>query len=203
MKFICHILFVSYLKNKGVRRLSFVIGILLSLFVIKAEYSIIREGWFSRRYDNLEKAIALTDFKSWYYVTDNKVFTVRQEIYKKYFEGKFSNIRNYEDFDNIFYKDRLKNPTMGVIEKCRLGTFIEGFDETSCEKLKKISQGEIAVTYKDQSTNSMILLSFISLWIVFYLPFIFAIILKWLWLLVLWIYQGFKESDNKERDNVV
>lgn len=180
MNILKNILFVSYLKNKGVRRLCFVSGIVL--FVIFSCFSL--SGIYKRqvdvKYNNLQELNS-----QFYFAAKNNLSTwaKRQECAAIYFKKYgFTEIEAYSfsGEQDIFQ-----------------GNFCRAFPE-KCEILKAMRNKPIHLqcngleSYFFNSFEAALII-FTFLVFAFYFPFILCILLKFVGNICLWIYKGFKE----------
>ena len=87
LKFIKNILLISYLKNKGVRRICFILGILLAIFPSISWYESLSDNFINERYENI-----IVFGKQNRYNTEKQ-----QEVYDKYPAN--IGIKNLNNFD--------------------------------------------------------------------------------------------------------
>lgn len=96
MNFIKNIFWVSYLKNKGVRRICFILGILLAITPTYIWYEDLSNNFYSETYENI---IA--------FGKENKYNTNKQkEVYNKYpADIGAKNLSNFNDWQNFMFDD--------------------------------------------------------------------------------------------------
>lgn len=157
---------VSYLKSKGIRRICFVLGLLLSSFMVfnfVNQYDNIR---LKDEYDNLYL------LKKWY----NNYYDF--EPMKAVNLAKCAN----EYFINIGFPAYIIN-----FDKdqpiCYYGE--------DCEKLKVIADFKIKL---DCGKETVFLIWPIILLFVFYFPFLICALTKFICDIIKWIYMGFQEE---------
>lgn len=179
MSVIKNIFLVSYIKNKGLRRLSLVIG----LFFIGYILSNIASTYYpiDNHYSNLIEMQSDITFKS----RIHSPFWYKElECASVYIEKKGL---KYMDAYSFLIDDSYE-------EYCKL-------HPQQCDILSKIKNEPIHLKYRGYGSirhTTPLALSkiFLGLIILFYLPFIMLCILKLTFKLIKWIYDGFFE--NKE-----
>lgn len=170
MLIVKNILFVSYLKNKGIRRLCFILGCIIFCFQV---------------------------FKLPHFY--NSVRIKHEYV-------------NFNDFrkDMIFAWNINPIRFWNTAECCRKHFEKEGIKDASfiCLPINELPENKIIDLYPypeiknklnspislDCGMKKVFIIRPIFMVFSFYLPFILAIILKFLWLILLWIYKGFKEN---------
>lgn len=96
LKFIKNILLISYLKNKGVRRICFILGILLAIFPSISWYEGLSDNFINERYENI-----IVFGKQNRYNTDKQ-----KEVYNKYPANiGVKNLSNFDDWRNFMFDD--------------------------------------------------------------------------------------------------
>jgi hypothetical protein len=179
MNIIKNILLVSYIKNKGWRRLSFVIG----LFLVGYGLSDVISNYhpINNKYNNLVEMQSDIEIKSrthspfWYKELACATAFIEKKGLKYIDAGSLFSFNKYEEFCNLYPQQ--------------------------CEILSKIKDKPIHLKcngFDSSGTKMAYALSDILLCLVilFYLPFIMLCILKLTFKLIKWIYDGFFE--NKE-----
>ncbi len=166
-----NILFVSYLKNKGVRRLCFIIGCIFLFLMIITTPKVYDNIRINKEYNNIN------DVKRWvdvYYHTDPGKSLALVECTSEYFAE-----RGIENIKYSLYSD-------APIEWYCL---VE--DKKSCSIFQTYADKKIKL---DCGKKEIFIYRPLAALLSFYLPFILAIMLKFLWAILFWIYNGFKES---------
>ena len=163
------ILFVSYLKNKGIRRICFIWGMILFLFFGGRALSNYDSLWIKQDFPNLEAirnqiAEAHQDGN---YVKAITLFECTNELYEKI--GVQTYLLNL--YKNNFYCEDNPND-----KEC---LFISYFDH---HKVK-------------MNCNKNGIVTFFFLFVLFYSAFWLVCLLKFLKNMILWIYRGFKENS--------
>jgi|GEM_PF-5508981 hypothetical protein len=164
-------LFVSYLKNKGVRRLCFIIGCILVILLIVTT----PKYYNSVRID--EEYLNINDIKRWTDVFRDLDITSHLELVKC--TGEYFDDRGMRNAQYSLYGD---DP---VEWYCSVQ------DEQSCKKFQLYANDKIKL---DCGKKEIFIYRPLMALLFFYLPFILAIILKFLWEILFWVYKGFKES---------
>ncbi len=208
MNFIKNIFLVSYLKNKGVRRICFILGILFAITPTYIWYEELGNNFYNESYENI---IA--------FGKENKYNTDKQkEVYNKYPTGiEAKNLSNFNDWKNFMFDDYGEGyrARRYYLEQCytlkQLETKVEipeGFHivnnkkekrktlaeifqddegykklQEFCPKFKQYMTQEISIS----KANYLYLLKLLCSLLWFYLPFLLSCIVKW-------VYTGFKEK---------
>lgn len=171
MNWVKNILFVSYLKNKGIRRICFILGCVLVVVMIVTTPKFYDNNRIDKEYLNIN------DIKRWadvYRDVNIMKHLALVDCTSQYFE-----ILGIKDVRYSLYLD---NSISGY---CSLS------DKPSCDKFKLFADEKIKLNCglrKIFVYRPLITILF------FYLPFVFAVLFKFLWLVLLWIGRGFKES---------
>lgn len=169
MKLIKNILFVSYLKNKDIRRICFVVGMALFLWGVFTTPRFYEYTRINRDYINIR------DIKIWadaYREREPLKYLNLVECTTEYFENvgiKYS--------ENLFV---LENP---VEDFCRL--------YGQCEKFKIFALDKINL---DCGKKDIFLYRPLFICLAFYLPFLLVCLFKFAGQAFVWIYKGFKEE---------
>ena len=183
MNFIKNILFVSYLKNKGVRRICFVLGVICFIPLFTLCYNEIGFGYYS--FKNMEELRE-----------KNNRYAVLEAVYKKYpFDFQFIDSFNswVDTFANEYADEyKLLEYIRGSCKNRKEGenpTFeIEAPDRNEytitdiCDRLDKYMTQPINGWSFRTSKIPMLILPLIA----FYLFFVICCFVKW-------VYTGFKE----------
>jgi hypothetical protein len=197
MNLIKNIFLVSYLKNKGIRRICFVIGFSLSLFIFVLGWCPqLKDNFFIEEYENFH------EFKK-----ENRYNTPRKLAFFKKYPANLGvkNLDNYEDweefmfFDGYVYgfnareyvrdvclahffadKKTLKNKLLETYKEEDLSEAINKV-ENSCPKIQDYFSQKISI----RRFNLLYILWLIPILLFIYPPFIICCIIKW-------IYKGFK-----------
>ena len=214
MAFLQNIIFVTYLKNKGVRRICFIVGILLTIIPTCIWYEGLSKNFYNETYENILK-----------FAEKNKYDTEKQkEVFNKYpVNVRFSNC-NLDDFykwqeffiNGIVYTNKNDEKSVvfticaiinqNVIESNKLwpehiikfrasfpqyndlsnDKLIEKLDIKYNERCKQLKQ-YMSQKISISKANYLYLLKLIWSLFWFYIPFLLSCIVKW-------IYMGFKEK---------
>lgn len=172
MKKIKDILFVSYIKNKGVRRICFILGVLLAVL---PTFIMLSEIFVSKNYDSLYDSVRYASEKEKLFVFNHYKYDCggcKAEIdYEWWKNNLISNkeITKYKDYD------------------CSRETNTDHIDV--CERVKTYLKQKVKIRYI--KTEYFKLLKIIL--ILFYFPFIIACIIKW-------IVSGFKQSNSGQKN---
>lgn len=190
MKLLKNFLFVSYIKNKGVRRICFVLGLLFCLLPINAFILNFEYHFHTKTYANIT---LVEDY--------NKLEL--EYIYKHYptsiqQSGVDMTFGRWRDFFISNYgqgrKDRLIMSNQCYIlehgkrkELNKIWQDNESFSKLKnfCQELERYTAQEITVHIHDYSY----LVNIIYIILYFYLPFLICCIFRW-------IYMGFREDRN-------
>ncbi|MDY6311326.1 MAG: hypothetical protein SPL72_08675 [Cyanobacteriota bacterium] len=191
MNFIKNILFVSYLKNKGIRRICFVVGfcsffIIMSSFVYNIiKHSLDKDFNIDKVYSDLlevnEEIYYAYKYKTpyWYRKVDCLGIYLKHYNIEGYIRYEFTN------YKNVFDDEKWCN-----------------YYQYECNILKAIKDKPIHLkcgvfdNYDTSNVESLSILFAIIL-LIFYTPFLFICLLKVIWQIFYWIYIGFKESVRK------
>lgn len=190
MNFIKNIFLVSYLKNKGVRRICFILGILFAITPTYIWYEDLSNNFYNETYENI---IA--------FGKENKYNTNKQkEVYNKYpADIGAKNLRTFNDWRNFMLDDYGDGyeARRYYLEQCyalkhgerktlaEIWQDDEGYKilQEFCPKIKQYMTQEISIS----KANYLYLLKLLWALFWFYLPFLLSCIVKW-------IYTGFKEK---------
>ena len=187
MKKIKNILFVSYIKNKGVRRLCFVIGLCLCIWLLFNVIPNISHNAVDKLYNNLEDAntdIYLAHkFETPYWYRKNECMAIY--------------LRKYGLDKNIAYAFNSSVNLLSEKYWCE-------FYQKECGILKAIKDEPIhlkcsALEGYDHEAIKSLSYIFIFLLVLFYLPFLLICILKLVLKILKWIISGFIESKPKKK----
>ncbi len=190
LKFIKNILLISYLKNKGIRRICFIIGLILAIIPLISWYDDLNNYFYNETYENI---IA--------FGKENKYNTNKQkEVYNKYpADIGVKNLRTFNDWQNFMlgdygdgYKARqyyfeqcyaLKHGERKTLDE--IWQDDEGYKKLQefCPKFKQYMTKEIAIS----KTDFLYILGLFNVVFTFYIPFLLCCVIRW-------IYMGFKEK---------
>lgn len=164
-----NILFVSYLKNKGVRRICFVLGVLFGVICFLDWHYEFKHIKLS--YQSLEQA-----------VQDNKYNRdVLERIYETY-PVKFNFGKSFYEWNDFFTGyDRKYNTTISLCQKKQKGEEEKYPSVEICNELKSYVSQPVKIV----NWNKLYDIKWVVFW--FYFPFLFCLPFKW-------IYRGFKEK---------
>lgn len=172
-----NIFFVSYIKNKGVRRLCFVIGLLFGIISLGVWKSDLKYNFFDLSFQNIEEV--------------QRDYSYNNEVLKAIFEKYPVNIgetltvfANWENFFINKYSSDYKY-RMHLMNECQVSKSADM--HSICDKLNAYASQKITVSRHN-------LYYFFNLWYVmffFYLPFVFVVVIRW-------IVVGFKEKKETE-----
>ena len=182
MNFIKNILFVSYLKNKGVCRICLAVGLLLCLYqTYSITTNIMNVPTINETYKNLSDINSRIYFDHKYNVP---YWYRRVDCFGKQL-NKYGLQNTFIRYSFTSYEDVINSPWCEYYEKeCKILKAIK--DEPITLKCSKIE------TY-ESSTLAAFLHILIFLILCFYLPFIVACMLKIATKALKWIFKGFKE----------
>lgn len=196
MNIIKNILFVSYLKNKGIRRICFVLGSIIYLFYIFGHWVyFLDENFINEKYDRF------VDFKN-----ENKYEKVRKRlVFKKYPADigikKLDTFDGWESFffdeygegfsAREFYKktctallfkgdDEARNLMKDVYDKKELPKAMNKIKNV-CPKMNEYIKQPIKI----KRYNFLYFLNLVLFLFLIYPPFVFCCMIRW-------IYRGFK-----------
>ena len=185
VKFLKNILFVTYIKNKGIRRICFMIGfgflVYYSALTIHSFYT----GSIDKSYKNLEDANAdiyyshKYDMPYWY--RKNHCMAIH--------------LKKYNISSNITF---VFNTYENILESSEYGWC--AINEKDCNILKAIKDDPIHLKcngWEDENKSTLEQLFIILSWLLmfFYLPFIIVCILKMLFNIFKWVLRGFMEKE--------
>lgn len=171
MNIIKNILLVSYIKNKGWRRLAFVVGLSLFIFLICTLASNYHP--VDNTYENLiemHSDIGVNSKKQysyWYKELDCAVAFIEKKGLKHEDAYSLFSFNKYEEFCDLYPQQ--------------------------CEVLSKTKDNQINLKCNGFE-NIKIYKTILVLTLSFYLPFILLCILKLTFKLIKWIYDGFLEK---------
>lgn len=190
MSTIKNIFLVSYLKNKGVRRICFILGILFAITPAYLWYEDLSDNFYNETYENIMA-----------FGKENKYNTDKQkEVYNKYPANiGVKNLSNFDDWRNFMFDDYGEGHEARryYLEQCYIlkhgdrKTLAEIFQNDEaytklqelCPKFKNYMLQEISIS----KANYLYLLKLLWSLFWFYLPFLLACMVRW-------IYTGFKEK---------
>lgn len=188
MDFIKNILFVSYLKNKGIRRICFVVGVCSFLSIISPFiYNIIKNSLdMDFNVDKVYSNLSEVNEEIYYAYQHNNPYWYRKVdclgIYLKHY-----NIEGYTRYEFTHYKNVFDDENW-----CN-------YNQYECNILKAIKDKPIHLkcgvfdNYGTSKIKSLTIFFAIILFI-FYAPFLFVCLLKVIWQILYWIYLGFKNK---------
>ena len=198
MKFIKNVIFVSYLKNKGIRRICFVLGAIPYLAYVLL-------GWIPQIKDNFfcEEYSRFADFKNKNKYNENK----KKIVFKKYpAEMGIKNLDNYNGWEAFFFdeygesyeiKNFYKRTCIALLlqdenaaKKVILEIYTPNELPKALDKVKNICpqmHEYIKQPIKIARYNFLYILNLAFFLFLIYPPFIMCCIIKW-------IYKGFREN---------
>jgi hypothetical protein len=195
MNIIKNILLVSYLKNKGIRRICFILGLIPYLFYvfgcwiysldenfIKEEYNNFVEFKKENKYENTRKKIVFENYPANIDIKNLDTFDGwKTFFFDEYGEGKSAR-EFYKKFCIALFKSEkeAKKLVIGTYEKEELDGAINKLKKV-CPKMHEYIKQPIKIT----RYNFLYLLNLVLFLFLIYPPFIFCCIIKW-------IYKGFK-----------
>ena len=156
---------ISYLKNKGIRRLCFILGFLLSIFLCFSFFNNYDSFRIKDEYENLYS------LKRWYLT------------YYEFEPQKALNLSKcmHEHFDRLGLE-----PHSIILDKDL--PLCLGED---CKKINAIADFKIKL---DCGKITVFLKWPFFLLFAFYLPFLFCVLFKFLFQAIMWVLKGFKDS---------
>lgn len=200
MNWIKNFLFVSYLKNKGVRRLCFIIGLFFCIIAISIWLDYAKYNFYNISFASLEEVVKKRPNEE-----------VLRHIFNKYPVNFGKHLDNFDRWKRFFFESwtedyKLKEHYLDVcnrvkdIRKLDIGKIRENYPMYNdlsdnelyqrineknkiCEQLKKYIKQKIILN----KSNYLFLLTFLYVIMIFYFPFFLCCMLKW-------IKDGFKES---------
>lgn len=186
-KIIKDILFVSYLKNKGIRRICFVTGIIFCTWMLFTIIQNVHDNGVDKIYKNLQEANSDLYFSSKYHTRNWYKKTECMGIY----------LKKYNISKDIAYA---LNSHENVIET----RYWCDYYPRDCNMLKAIKDNTIhlkcsALETYDNSAIRTLFNIFVFLLILFYLPFIFVCTLKFALKILNWIFLGFQQSKEQKK----
>ena len=193
MNLLKNILFVSYLKNKGVRRICFVIGIGLSIFISCMIILDIVNNNVDVEYKNLQ-------------ALNEKYYSVHGYNYDKYTDD---DLKEYWCFTKNLKKYGINKMILDALSSYR--NIFESpwcyHYQHECDMLESIKEEPIHIKCSGIESSGIgyrfsivsgLLFRLFALLIYFYIPFIFTCCIKIMYIFIrrigLWIYAGFKEK---------
>lgn len=190
-----NIFFVSYLKNKGVRRICFVVGIGILIYLSYVIFLGIIGRRIDVEYKNLQD---LNDDYYFRYSYINEGTNISKVTYEYLIETECLaiNLKKYGIDDQ--YIAHAFSSYKNILESSWCDYY-----QDKCDILKSIKEKPIHVKCNGIesgyfNTISGLLFRFLVLLLGFYIPFIFACCTKIMYIfikrIVLWIYAGFKEK---------
>lgn len=168
-----NILFVSYLKNKGIRRICFILGCALLLYFVFISPGVYNKMVIDREYLNIDHVKSWSDV---YYDTD----------VVKY-------ISLIECTDEHFQKIGIKGVKYALYGKglSPVKEYCSVNSKKDCERFTVFATDKIDLNCGKRSFWGSRLFGMI---IFFYFPFLLIVILKAVYSIVLWVYKGFKQK---------
>lgn len=182
MTFLKNILFVSYLKNKGIRRICFILGVLFAIFPSASWYYRLNRHFYDLSFNNIDEVQMSYEYK----YNDE----ILKNIFYKYpldFGKKLKKFEHWEDFFFNSYTEEYKDRKQ-LIEICNDMLFAANTEKDSiklefCKNLIKYINQPIHISSYDFAY-------ILELWgviVAFYFPFLFCCLIRW-------VYMGFKEK---------
>ena len=168
------ILFVSYLKNKGVRRLCFIIGLFFGIIAICVWLDYAENNFYDISFNSMEE-VEKTE------PNDEKL----RRIFNKYPVNFGKNLGDFDNWKSFFFESWTGDykTRKSFLEDYKMKNFNK--KNESFELLEKYVQQKIFIN----RANYLFLLNFLYVIGVFYFPF-------WLCCVIKWVRDGFKESKN-------
>lgn len=182
MKKIKDIFLFSYIKNKGIRRTCFIIGICLCIMPL---YNI-QQSIFNRNVDKLYSNLKSANEDLYYSSKYNNPYWYRKMECMSIYLKKY-NIEKIQAYSFTTYENVISTHSWCDLYK------------KECSILKSIKNDPIHLkcsgieTYEHTTTEALFI-SFLFLSIVFYIPFIFVATLKIIFRILKWVISGFKEG---------
>ncbi len=214
MKLLQNIIFVTYLKNKGIRRLCFIIGVLLAIIPIYIWYEGLSKNFYNETYENILE-----------FTEKNMFDTTRQKdvfhkypvniIFSSYNLGDFNQWQDF--FTNRFAYTNKNDEKFIIFTICAIinqniiksnepwpkyitkfreifpqyndlsnDNLIEKLDVKYNEQCKQLKQYMMQKINISKS-NYLYLLQLLWSLFWFYIPFLLSCMVKW-------VYMGFKEK---------
>ena len=198
MNFLKNIILVSYLKNKGIRRICFVLGLIpFTFYFVFGFVGNIKYNFYYEEYKSFN------DF-----VNINKYSTIRKKLVFEKYPAKIGikNLHNFDDWNSFFFDTEGSGSLARnfYINSCL--SFLVGGEENVKENILKVySQDELpeaisklketcpklqnyrTMPIKIYRLNILYLLWLIPCLLLIYIPFLICCTIKW-------IYAGFKEK---------
>lgn len=160
-----NIIFVSYLKNKGIRRICFILGVLLALLPTIAFFEAF---YISENYDNLRDAVVYASEYQQKYVFQNYKYSCNKCDAEIDFEVWKRTFADWELSRSFLHHNCLKQKESVEI----------------CQNIQKYLSQKVSINYFNFTAFRYLEYSFL----LFYLPFFFACTIKW-------VISGFKQSS--------
>lgn len=180
-----NIFFVSYLKNKGIRRICFILGVLFAIFPSASWYYRLNRHFYDLSFNNINEIQMSYEYND--KILKNVFYKYPVDFGKKDF---FYNFRNWKNFFINKYSNDYKARKQ-LIEMCndilsRPSDFQQPQKQNkleTCRKFNKYINQPIHISSYDFAY-------ILELWVVivaFYFPFLFCCLIRW-------VYKGFKEK---------
>jgi hypothetical protein len=180
--FIKNIITVSYIKNKGIKRLCFIAGVIFSTYTSFIVSTNIYSHRVDEQYNNLTNFCDILDAMP-------KYDSVRWLDLKECFSQRyFSHRYNLGDFPVCYLNS----------DNCEI---YDGDPDwvKECKVVKKLGNKPIILSCSGfetlHYTKEGLFMCFVFVIFSFYIAFIFAVLTKLLLKLLKWIYDGFKEAN--------
>lgn len=185
MTFLKNILFVSYLKNKGIRRICFILGVLFAIFPSASWYYRLNRHFYDLSFNNIDEVQMSYEYK----YNDE----ILKNIFYKYPLDFGKKLKKFEHWEDFFFNSYTKayRSRKQLIEMCndilsRPSDFQQPQKQNkleTCRKFNKYINQPIHISSYDFTY-------ILELWgvvVTFYFPFLFCCLIRW-------IYMGFKEK---------
>ena len=197
MNFLKNIIFFSYIKNKGIRRICYIVSFFIFVWFM---YISITKDQIYKGIDNL-----YPNFQSFnsdvYHSWRNRGRTELKMKYWKKIDNCANSYIKKKGFPRFLVNDMTANEDIigkGIF--CHIGFYNNSFDD--CNRLKEIKRKPVHLkcgpfeTYKHSNAEGA-LIWLIKLLLFTYFPFIVCVATdvayRLLKVVIMWIYQGFKE----------
>lgn len=182
-----NILMVSYLKNKGVRRICFILGLLFSLFFLDGWIHRLDYNFYNEKYENITTMASKVD----YWETEKQ-----KQVFEKYPIKNIAKFQDFEEYRKFFFGEyENRHPFFSQCKALKEGNESRLYYpyktpdgrqrlENACKEIKEYMSQEIDISKHNYK-------HFIDLWMVlmfFYLPFLISCVIRW-------VYMGFKHKD--------
>ena len=171
MTWLKNILLVSYLKNKGVWRICFVVGCLLVLLMVVTTPKFYNTMRIDKEYLNI---VNVKDWIWTYREANPNRSLALAECTDKYFSAL--------GLEGAMFSLYTENP---VAWYCSVST------PEKCQKFRVIANDKIRL---DCGKADIFVYRTLLTVLFFYFPFLIGVLLKFLWAVLLWIARGLKEE---------